>query len=580
MQSTMITLTVVTFNGAPLQSPPSATFDELGGTLGRAESNQLVLPDEQRVISRMHAQVVFRRGSYAIIARGANAILVNGQALENGHEASLSQGDQLQVGPYLLQVQLGASGARTGTSADPLAGLLGAAPDLGTGVVPGRAPIDPLSAYAAMPARAPAPAATPLGGIPDDWDPFAAPVEPARPAPGLSRTLGLGLGPAPASSSLIPGLESGAVNATGARGDSLDALFGLGPNSGDPLHNSALADPAARPNMAASADPLRSLMSAPQASAETRGDTGSDLNLAFNRPLPMSRDAAFGAVAPGAAADDGAQTMVRPAGRPVDPGATHIGPPMAAGGLGAGGRPYAAPPGYAPSLATLPEDIGLDLTPGMPPAPAAPVAAVAARQASAEGALLAAFVQGLGSPAIKIDALTPEFMQLIGQMLHEAVRGTVDLLVARATLKREVKAEATTIGTRENNPLKFSPNGDAALQHLLAPSLRGFMAPAPAMRDAYDDLRAHQFGMIAGMRAALEGVMDRFDPVQLEAQLGKNSGLGGLLAGSRKAKMWELFVERHAKIREEASEDFQSLFGAAFTQAYTEYNAKLKAGQA
>ena len=206
--------------------------------------------------------------------------------------------------------------------------------------------------------------------------------------------------------------------------------------------------------------------------------------------------------------------------------------------------------------------------------------AMAGQQAGADSALLAAFVQGLGLPGIKIDALTPELMQLIGQMLHEAVRGTVDLLVARATLKREVKAEATTIGTRENNPLKFSPNGDAALQHLLAPSLRGFMAPAPAMRDAYDDLRAHQFGMIAGMRAALEGVMDRFDPAQLEAQLGKNSGLGSLLAGSRKAKMWELFVERHAKIREEASEDFQSLFGAAFTQAYTEYNAKLKAGQA
>ena len=50
------------------------------------------------------------------------------------------------------------------------------------------------------------------------------------------------------------------------------------------------------------------------------------------------------------------------------------------------------------------------------------------------------------------------------------------------------------------------------MKHLLAPPTRGFMAAAPAMRDAYDDLRAHQFGFLAGMRAALEGVLERFDP--------------------------------------------------------------------
>ena len=31
----------------------------------------------------------------------------------------------------------------------------------------------------------------------------------------------------------------------------------------------------------------------------------------------------------------------------------------------------------------------------------------------------------------------------------------------------------------------------------------GFRAPAKAMRDAFDDLRAHQLGVMAGMRAAL-----------------------------------------------------------------------------
>ena len=37
------------------------------------------------------------------------------------------------------------------------------------------------------------------------------------------------------------------------------------------------------------------------------------------------------------------------------------------------------------------------------------------------------------------------------------------------------------------------------------------------MRDAYDDLRAHQFGFLAGMRAALEGMLKRFDPARSKA---------------------------------------------------------------
>jgi type VI secretion system FHA domain protein len=94
------------------------------------------------------------------------------------------------------------------------------------------------------------------------------------------------------------------------------------------------------------------------------------------------------------------------------------------------------------------------------------------------------------------------------------------------------------------------------------------MAAAPAMRDAYVDLRAHQFGMVAGMRAALEGVLDRFDPAELEGRLTQRSMLQSLLSGSRKAKLWEMFVEHSAQIRAEAADDFQTLFGSAFLQAY------------
>jgi len=220
------------------------------------------------------------------------------------------------------------------------------------------------------------------------------------------------------------------------------------------------------------------------------------------------------------------------------------------------GAPTAAParPAPAPSMATA-----AAAAPGAPP-----------------DALLAAFREGLGMPTLDVPALTPELMRLIGQLVSTAAGGTVDLLVARAALKREVRAEATMIVARENNPLKFSPTAEAALQHLLSPPTRGFMPAAPAMRDAYDDLRAHQFGFVAGMRAALEGVLERFDPAELEGRLTQRSVLQSILPGGRKARMWEVFVEHYAQIRAEAADDFHTLFGKAFLKAYEEHIAQLK----
>jgi FHA domain-containing protein len=132
---------------------------------------------------------------------------------------------------------------------------------------------------------------------------------------------------------------------------------------------------------------------------------------------------------------------------------------------------------------------------------AVPAAASAARRSPTRhiAALTAALREGLGVPNLPADALvlTPALMRLMGRLVHEATRGTVDLLMARAALKREIRAEVTMIVSRENNPLKFSPSTEVALGHLLSPPARGFMEADKAMRDAYDDLRAHQFAFLA-----------------------------------------------------------------------------------
>lgn len=174
------------------------------------------------------------------------------------------------------------------------------------------------------------------------------------------------------------------------------------------------------------------------------------------------------------------------------------------------------------------------------------------------------------------DALTPELMERIGTLLRSATEGTQQLLFARQELKRGVHAEVTMIASQANNPLKFSPTAEVALGHLLGPPVRGYMPGAEAMQDAYDDLRAHEFGMMVGMRAALAHVLSRFTPEELEKKIAARSALDNLFAASRKAKLWDQFVALYTGIAAEAEDDFHSLFGKAFLKAYTEQMARLK----
>jgi len=190
-------------------------------------------------------------------------------------------------------------------------------------------------------------------------------------------------------------------------------------------------------------------------------------------------------------------------------------------------------------------------------------------------ALVNAFLEGAGIANFNLPSgITPQTMNLLGQVLRETVQAMLDLLLARAMLKREMRAEVTMIVAQENNPLKFSPNVEAALMHLLSPQ-RGYMEPLAAVRDACDDLRSNQFAFMAGMRAALAGILQRFDPHQLEQRLKHKTMLDSLVPGSRKAKMWDLFSDLYGDVSKEAEDNFHEMFGREFVRAYEAQIAKL-----
>ena len=523
----MILLKVLSHNGVPTEGP-SAPFDEMGGTIGRADNNQLVLPDPERMISRVHARIVYRSGAYAVVDNGSNPVVVNGISVGSGRECVLKPGDLLEVGAYLVAV----STATAGPSADPFADLFSDATGLAApGPMPPtvRAP-SPMRTGSPPAPPPPRPAALSPGHIPEDWDPFA-PDSGSAP-----------LAPSPSGGDVFAGLA-------GAAGDSLDDLFGLGAASpaADPLAALALQPRRAQPTQAASDDALDSLFRTATIMPASVPDHASELNT----PMPLPPRAAPQPATPPSGAVFSWNDPPRE-GRVVTLPGVHGG----THGAAAASAPLSAPVQAMPA----------PLRPAPPQRPATMAAAPGGGAPEAE--LLAALLEGLAAPGLRLSELTPPTMQLLGVLLRESMSGAVALLVARAGLKREMRAELTMIVSRENNPLKFSPSAEVALQHLLGPSTPGFMAPGAAVRDAFNDLRAHQLGVMAGMRAALEGVLQRFDPQQLEAKLADRSGISSLIPGVRKARLWESFQELFAQLQSEAQDDFDELFGKAFLRAY------------
>src|SRR5215468_5333649 len=108
----MLTIRAVSFKGRPLDREVAARFEETGGTIGRGETNTLVLADPERFISRTHATISFQAGGFIITDNGTkNPVTLNGRPLGSGSQARLSDRDQIKIGDYLLEVALAPLGS-------------------------------------------------------------------------------------------------------------------------------------------------------------------------------------------------------------------------------------------------------------------------------------------------------------------------------------------------------------------------------------------------------------------------------------------------------------------------------------
>jgi len=542
-----LTLQAVSLNEQPLTQPITTHFDARGGTIGRADHATMALPDPERHISRLQAEIVALGSGYLIRNVGTtNPIVVAGRVLARGESAPLAHGDAVRIGGYQLMVELrdtsddtlGDHNVRTRmapvtppppmwsapaaappmSSDNPFADLLDPRASRGDGLADLFAPASPppppavpelIPPMAGIHPQSAAVAVPPAVRLPADFDPFAPPAAGPQPAPT----------PTPQGFADIIS-DGGTV--------SLDKMFDLGQAD---LLSRFTAEAAPAPAVAP-----------PQA------DDVRAVHAAFVPPRPVVPPPGLAPSQPPPAAQP---TLLAPLPTLLAPLPT-----------------ISAPPATIPApLPTVPAPLAaMPAPPPRRPTPAGPDDAAA---------LWAAFCEGAGIDLPLPPGDGPERMRKLGHILHSAIAGTLQLMAVRASTKHEMRAAVTVIQQRSNNPLKFSPDAKAGIEQLLQPPARGFLDGPDAIDDAMHDLVGHSIGTVAGMRAALDGMLDRFDPALIESQRVGHTMLEGLLPMQRKARLWEQYLHHYGGLREQAQEDFHNLFGKAFLAAYEQQVERL-----
>lgn len=129
--------------------------------------------------------------------------------------------------------------------------------------------------------------------------------------------------------------------------------------------------------------------------------------------------------------------------------------------------------------------------------------------------------------------------------------------------------EQTGVKPGENNPLKFAPDVDEALDALLFYRGAKYLPPMEALEEAYVDLRAHERALVAAMKAAFDEQLAGFDPDKLEALFNRGLRRGALKGMSNPAKFWDLYREHYDLTEKRAERSFDEVTARVFAEAYS-----------
>lgn len=222
---------------------------------------------------------------------------------------------------------------------------------------------------------------------------------------------------------------------------------------------------------------------------------------------------------------------------------------------------------FVPSSVPMPNPGDRSAPPqGFQPSPFAPPGNGHSAPASPGGdAFLRAFCEGAGLnpadyPAVDVEKVARQ----LGLVVAQSTREIMSMLQDRAAVKQFTKGgERTMRSATGNNPMKFLPDTQQALEIMFLKPRDGFMAAPEGFENALRDIRRHQSAVFAALQPALASVLSGMSPDEIEDGAGT-----GLLGGASKSKFWDAYVERWDAKAEAGENGLLDSFLQAFARAY------------
>ncbi len=531
------------------------SFDQRGGTFGRADSNTWVLPDPEKFLSSCHCAIVFADGQFYLEDKSTNGTFVNGgfEPLGRGVRHAVRDGDFFEIGDYRFSIKLDqqkdvfASPFDVTPAAFDNTPLFGDVPKpdfFGTSSVDSSSMFDQQQDPLALWDKRPQPQSSPFDGIHDH---------------GLVREnnsllddfVGLGGGDSNKGFSamdLAPAIDQ-AVTWPTAKSEALipedwDDL--LGPST-DSLHNANKISPTHNTH-----------------STYKEPTSLEDFGTPFSaKPAITQRDAPFDIPTPAARVPLAERILGMEIKSEPEPQLQSTTSPQ---------MQFASQQApVAPAQPVTPQRQAPELL-AQPPQQAAVLTT------ANEGANQV-LIDALGLDASRLsEADKIEISRITGQLMREIVDGMLGVLRSRASIKNEFRMNVTTIQPVENNPLKFSVCVDDALENLFIKKSNAYKKPVEAFREGFQEIAEHQLAMIAGIRQGFEAMMERFNPEHLEKTFSKQVK-GSVIPGMQKAKFWSSYAEYYQGFSDNMDFSFQHLFGSDFVTAYEDQLRRLAAAR-
>jgi type VI secretion system protein ImpI len=180
-----------------------------------------------------------------------------------------------------------------------------------------------------------------------------------------------------------------------------------------------------------------------------------------------------------------------------------------------------------------------------------------------------------GVPAGVFTSRNPdEVADEIGAVLRMTAENLGQMLASRAESKTLMRSSSRTmIRAVENNPLKFASSPAEALGVMFGPPTRNYLDARTTIERSFGDLKTHQILTYGATQNALDALFEDLAPDRIDHSVEPEKGIGALIS-SRKAKLWDIYVERWRAKTKRTDGRLLEAFIALFAQAYDKLQDK------